>query len=278
MNSIRLSRILPISAMAFVILVCGVARAQQKTSEAAAAGQPSVDISGLWLVQDPGSGSWTEFFENSTGPAPVLPEIQKYNQESRARQRAGDIVNRTAYGEDCPTGNVPTPSQNLPMLMATSRSLNIVQGREEILIGSESERARFIYLDGRDHSIVKTKRYRPSGNGHSIGHWEGNTLVVDTVGFWPKTCDSRFPIMRTPGGGLAKDTTHLEERIQLVDNGEALAWTFTWDDPTIFTKPFRYTYKYRKIPQGYPTEDIDDARDAGFEQRLLQSIIPPPQK
>jgi len=275
MTSIRSSKHQPIALIALMTLLCGLAAAQPTTSTAAA--QPDIDISGLWLVQDPGSGSWTDFFENSTGRAPILPEIEKYRQESLARQRAGDIVNRTAAGEDCPSGNAPTPSALLPMLMATSRPLNIVQGREEILIGSESERARFIYLDGRDHSIVKSKNYKPTGTGHSIARWEGNTLVVDTVGFAPRTCDSRFPIMRTPGGGLAKETTHLDERIQVVDNGEMLSVTFTWEDPTVFSKPFRYTYKYRKIPQGYPVEDNDDARDASYEQRLLQSVIPPPQ-
>jgi hypothetical protein len=274
MTSIRSSKNEAIAVIALMTL-CGSATAQQTSSTAA--GQPDIDISGLWLVQDPGSGSWTDFFENSTGRAPILPDVEKYRQESLARQRAGDIVNRTAAGEDCPSGNAPTPSALLPMLMATSRPLNIVQGREEILIGSESERARFIYLDGRDHSIVKSKNYKPTGTGHSIGHWEGNTLVVDTVGFAPRTCDSRFPIMRTPGGGLAKETTHLEERIQLADNGETISVTFTWEDPTVFSKPFRYTYKYRKIPQGYPVED-NDARDASYEQRLLQSVIPPPQK
>ena len=277
MISFRLSRVRPIAVIALLTLLSGLATAQENPSAAAATSQPGVDISGLWLVQDPGSGSWTDFFENSTGRAPIRPEIEKYRQESLARQRAGDIVNRTAAGEECPSGNAPTYSALLPMLMATSRPLNIVQGREEILLGSESDRARFIYLDGRDHSVVKSKNYKPTGMGHSIARWEGNTLVVDTVGFAPKTCDSRFPIMRTPGGGLAKDTTHLEERFQVVENGEVLSVTFTWEDPTIFTKPFRYTYKYRKIPQGYPVEDIDDARDATYEQRLLQSVIPPAQ-
>ena len=267
MTSIRFSR-----AIALLMLLCGLATAQEKTSAAVSMPvQPDIDISGLWLVQDPGSGNWTDFFENSTGPAPILPEIEKYRQESLARQRAGDIVNRAVRTEDCPAGN-------LPMMMATSRPLNIVQGREEILIGSESERGRFIYLDRRDHSAVKSQHYIPTGTGHSIGRWEGNTLVVDTIGFAPKVCDSRFPIMRTPGGGLAKETTHLEERIQLLDRGEVLAVSFTWDDPTVFSKPFRYTYKYRKIPEGYPVEDNDGARDASYEQRLLESVIPPPQK
>ena len=52
-------------------------------------------------------------------------------------------------------------------------------------------------------------------------------LVVDTVGLTPRVCDSRFPIMRIPGGGLAKETTHLEERIQLLENAEVLSVSFT---------------------------------------------------
>lgn len=271
MTSNRFSSLGPMGVAASLTLLCGFAAAQPNTSAAARVGQPDIDISGLWLVQDPGSGNWTEFFENSTGPAPTLPEIERYKQESLARQRAGDIVNRAVRTEDCPAGN-------LPMMMATSRPLNIVQGREEILIGSESERGRFIYLDGRDHSIVKSAHYIPTGTGHSTGRWDGNTLVVDTVGFAPKVCDSRFPIMRTPGGGLAKETTHLEERIQVLDNGEILSVSFTWDDPTVFTKPFHYTYKYRKIAEGYPVEDNDTARDSTYEQRLLESVKPPPQK
>ena len=136
MTSIRLSRIRPIAVIALLTLLCRLATAQEKRSAAAApAGQSNVDISGLWLVQDPGSGSWTDFFENSTGPAPVLPEIAKSRQESAARQRAGDIVNRTAASDECPSGNAPSYSALLPMLMATSRPLNIVQGREEILLG-----------------------------------------------------------------------------------------------------------------------------------------------
>jgi hypothetical protein len=57
-----------------------------------------------------------------------------------------------------------------------------------------------------------------------------------------------------------------------------LSVTFTWDDPTVFSNPFRYTYKYRKIPAGYPVEDNDSARDSTYEQRLLEFVTPPPQE
>ena len=83
MTLTRPARIRPIAAVGLLTLLSGLATAQQTSTTP---GQPGVDISGMWLVQDPGSGSWTEFFENSTGPAPVLEEIEKYRQESAARQ------------------------------------------------------------------------------------------------------------------------------------------------------------------------------------------------
>lgn len=58
-----------------------------------------------------------------------------------------------------------------------------LQDRHEIVVISEEDMdiARKIYLNGRHPAHVK-----PQPNGHSIGHWEGNTLVVDTVGFADK--------------------------------------------------------------------------------------------
>src|SRR5690348_1616114 len=51
----------------------------------------ATDISGLWLVHDPGSGDWSSFFDNVPKPA-ILPEIQKMNDEENARVAAGNVV------------------------------------------------------------------------------------------------------------------------------------------------------------------------------------------
>ena len=228
--------------MALLTLLCRLASPQQKTS---AAGQPDIDISGLWLVQDPGSGSWTDFFENSTGRAPILPEIEKNRQESAARQRAGDIVNRTAASDECPSGNAPSYSALLPMLMATSRPLNIVQGREEILIGSESDRARFIYLDGRDHSIVKSKNYKPTGMGHSIARWEGNTLVVDVTGLNDETWLGGDIGGKAIYTSIHSDKEHVIERWSR--QGDVLTYNATVEDPVMFTRPWVITPRHVHI-------------------------------
>src|SRR5215469_247752 len=92
------------------------------------------DISGMWLVQDPGSGSFTEWFDNV--PKPLLtPAIVKDNEELAASEKAGNVINRAPRTASCPIGN-------LPLMMASSPALNIVQSSEEVLIGAESNRAR----------------------------------------------------------------------------------------------------------------------------------------
>jgi hypothetical protein len=212
-----------------------------------AAQQSVPDLSGLWLVQDPGSGSWSAWFNNVPKPA-LLPDIIKDNERLEASEAAGNVVNRMERRADCPVGN-------LPMMMASSPPLNISQGRGEVHIGAEAGRGRFIYTDGRGHPDTKSHSYVATGFGHSIGHWENGVLVVDTIGFALRVCDSRRPVMLTPGGGRAKETTHLVERYQILDGGTKLVVSFTWDDPTVFAAPHTYSYTYKKIENGIPVEN-----------------------
>ena len=107
----------------------------------AAAAQGANDISGMWIVQDPGSGNWSDWYNNVPKPA-LRPEVIKDNESLAAREAAGEVVNRAERLASCPFGN-------LPMMMASSPPLNIVQSKEEILIGAEANRGRFIYTDGR---------------------------------------------------------------------------------------------------------------------------------
>ena len=226
-----------------LLLTASVAHAQENK------GASAPDMSGLWLVQDPGSGSWAEWYDNVPKPQ-LKPDIIADNQRMAASEAAGNVVNRAPRTADCPVGN-------LPMMMASSPPLNIVVSRDEILIGSESGRGRFIYTDGRSHPDVKDRSYVPSGFGHSIGRWEGDTLVIDTIGFAPRVCDSRRPVMLVPGGGRAKDTTHLVERFRLV-NPDELSVTFTWEDATVFLAPHTYSYTYKRLPEGLPIENNEE--------------------
>ena len=227
------------------------------------------DFSGMWLVQDPGSGSFEEWFANVPKPQ-LRPAIIEDNAKLEASAKAGNVINTARRLATCPVGN-------LPLMMASSPALNIVAARDEVLLGAESNRARFIYTDGRDHAEVKSPGYRPSGFGHSIGRWERDTLVVDTIGFPATVCDSRHPVMPTPGGGRAKDTTHLTERFHLISHDE-MTITFTYEDPTVYIAPHTFTYKFKRVDQGTPFENNDDNRDPAYQQRQLGSVSTPEQK
>ena len=85
---------------------------------------------------------------------------------------------------------------------------------------------RTIYMDGRSHP----KNLTPSYYGHSIGWWEGDTLVVDTVGFNESFWWDRRGLPHT-------NKLHFVERFTRMDS-RSMRYEFTVDDPGAYTKPF----------------------------------------
>jgi hypothetical protein len=82
-------------------------------------------------------------------------------------------------------------------------------GRVTILGESDGNRVRRIYTDGRSHPADPD----PTFHGHSIGHWEGQTLVVDTVGVLPETYIAFSEAVGLPNNG----DMHIVERIHLAE-------------------------------------------------------------
>jgi hypothetical protein len=217
------------------------------------------DFSGIWERRDEsGSGSFGGLSEG-VPPASLTPEAKKANEEARARQLAGYVVSPAS--RYC-------MYLGMPFIMGQSPPIDIIQGKDEIMITSEqSSAARHIYIDGRRHPDPAT--YEPTTNGHSIGHFEGDTLVVDTIGF--NDLGAAF----VPGGGPRTSTSHLVEHFRLLDSGKVLSITYTWDDPKVYLKPHTYGIIYhRDPPDTYVYEDFCDAGDPA--QGL--SVIPPAQK
>jgi hypothetical protein len=86
---------------------------------------------------------------------------------------------------------------------------------------------RQVFLDGRGHP----KDPNPMWMGHSIGHWEGDTLVIDTVGF-----DNRSWLDNV--GHSHTEMMHVIERFRRTDLGH-LEIEFTIDDPGAYAKPWK---------------------------------------
>jgi hypothetical protein len=104
---------------------------------------------------------------------------------------------------------------------------------------------RTIFLDGRPHTDPDL--VIPSFNGESIGHWEGDTLVVDTTGFveghhWVDT------------GIPASDKLHVVERIKLLNNSDTLEIEYTFSDPKSWEGEFKSTKRFRRMEDTDITE------------------------
>lgn len=231
-----------------------------KVKSGASPRQDSVpDLSGIWERRDDsGSGSFGGVTQR-TPPALITPEVRRINEDARARALAGQVQS---------FGSRYCQYLGMPFIMGQSPPIDVVQGKEEILIMSEqASAARHIYTDGRGHPDLST--YEPTTNGHSIGHWEGDGFVADTIGF------NELGAQNVPGGGLRTSTSHLVEHFRLLDGGKRLSITFTWDDPKVYLKPHTYEIIYYKDPpETYVYEDFCDAGDPAQGR----SVIPPPQK
>jgi hypothetical protein len=102
-----------------------------------------------------------------------------------------------------------------------NNNFQLFQTPESVVILTEMVHdARITPMDGRPHGNVRQWR------GDSRGHWEGNTLVVDTTNFKRETS--------LPGSGAS---THLIERFTRTD-ADTLLYEFTVEDPTTWTKPW----------------------------------------
>ena len=97
---------------------------------------------------------------------------------------------------------------------------------------------RLVPTDGRPHRDNVPPVYR----GDSVGHWDGDTLVVDVAGFNDKTW------LPGRGGSMHSDQLHVVERYR--HNGETISYEATMVDPKVFTKPFVYTTTLKKSAPG----------------------------
>lgn len=187
-------------------------------SAGAAAAQPHPDLSGFWELR---------YDSFNVPPASVTPATL----EGAATQMRHDIE---AVRWCDPIG--------MPAVMGDRAPIDLRQSASVIgIVAKPSSSERYIYLDGRKHP--EKDELEGTTNGHSIGRWEGETLVVDTIGFNDRG------ITRLPGGGVRTPNSHLTERFRLIANGQRLDVTFTWEDAGVFTKPHTYELRYYRIPE-----------------------------
>jgi len=115
------------------------------------------------------------------------------------------------------------------------------QPKEITMLWQMDQQVRHIYMN-----VPHSANPKPSWYGESVGHYEGDTLVVDTVGQNTKTFIDNY---RTPHS----DKLHVVERFHVVEGGKTLQADITIEDPVALAQPLHVMHQWRKV-QGPMTE------------------------
>ena len=183
-------------------------------------------LTGMWLI-DPKDFGKTDF----DNPPPYAPgPLAAYRAEEKAVD-AGKVLS---------DGSRLCRPPGMPGFMMNEFALEILESPNRITMVSEaSPLARSIYLDKTRHQLD----IEPMWNGHSIGRWDGDTLVIDTANLNAKANHIAFG-----GSGPTSGTTHIVERVRLADGGKTMVDEMVIDDPTLLTKSYRITKHFKRLP------------------------------
>jgi hypothetical protein len=149
----------------------------------------------------------------------VAPALQPGAEKFKIiRGGPGDVRGTTTLGTDCkPLG--------IPQSFVTPYPFQIVQTLKMLVMIFEYPNAvRFIPTDGRAHPADPD----PTWMGNGVGRWDGDTLVVDSIGFNDKTEVSGF---------MHTESLHVVERYHRLDNG-SLQYDVTVEDPNVWVSPW----------------------------------------
>jgi hypothetical protein len=186
------------------------------------------------VMQDPK----VKYVPNNVGGQPTwrYADVNNPNLTQFAKdglKKANDMVDKgfAMYNRTSRCWQPGIPSLNL----SPGRTYFLQTPKEVTIIWQRDQIVRHVYLNQRHSANPK-----PSWNGESVGHYEGDTLVVDTIG---QTTKSFVDLFRTPHS----EKLHVIERFRMIEGGTKLQVEFTVDDPVAFVKPWKGTKVWTKI-------------------------------
>ena len=225
----------------------------------AADGKP--DLSGIWItgalaliVGDEEAKAIAQA-DVAAGRKPLVREPPPYKPEAEAKRQ----YYLSRRGIDDPMARCFI--SGVPRITTRPLPFQIVQMRGQVIILYEAHHAfRIIPTDGRPHP----DDIEPSFNGDSVAHWEGDTLVVDVVGFNEKTWLAGV-------GTIHSDKLHVTERYTR-DTYDTILYDVVMEDPEVFTKPWHEHEIFRLRPNERlrEYECIENNEDLQRFEKLLE--------
>jgi hypothetical protein len=178
------------------------------------------------------------YVPNNSGAQPTFriadlgnPNLKPWAREAMKRENENVLAGKIAFTarSSC------RPAGVQGFMMFIIEPIFFVQSPNKVLmIHSGNEEVRRIYLD-----VPHSASPKPSWYGESVGHYEGDTLVIDTIGMNDKTFIDNY---RTPH----TEKLHVVERWKMIDDGKMLEVDIKVDDPDTFNEPWSTIQRYRR--------------------------------
>lgn len=191
------------------------------------------DFTGVWLARTVVTEART-----ADGKAPPeLPATREQHQKNRAA---------IAQGDADVDGTLRCLPPGVPRLMFEAGPFEIAQRTDQLVLMFQTQRlVRFVRLNGKHPAEFVLAPYL----GDSVGHWEGSTLVIDTVGLNDSTLIDSTGLPHS-------DALHVTERLRLMPGGMRLEDTLTIEDAATFSAPWRIQRVFEKRTDLAIQEDI----------------------
>jgi hypothetical protein len=182
------------------------------------------------------------FVPNGVDKQPTfrIPDLSHPNLKPWVKERMKKDTDEILAGKVAFTAQSSCWPAGVPFFMGYGGPdpLVFVQTPKQVwIVWREDNQARRVYMD-----VPHSSNLKPSWYGESVGHYEGDTLVIDTIGLNDKTV---VDIYRTPH----TEKLHVVERWRIVDGGQGMEVVFTVDDPDAFYEPWSGMRRYRRVEQ-----------------------------
>jgi hypothetical protein len=184
---------------------------------------------------------------------PEAPILQPWVKEALRKRNALVRSGRGGLSRQASCWPVGVPAFVLHVI----HPIFVIQSPKEVVMVWQGDHVvRRIYLD-----VPHSPEVKPSWFGESVGHYEGDTLVVDTVGIDKRTFVDGYQTPHT-------EQLHVVERFRIVDGGMGVEINVHVEDPGAFTMPWSAVQRWRRVEPGVaenniPLNPVSSSSDAG---------------
>ena len=179
------------------------------------------------------------YVPNNTGGQPTFriadvnnPNLTQFAKDSLKKSNEDVLAGKPMWSRSARCWATGVPA----FLLIPVQPMFVIQTPKQVtMIAQHDNDVRRVYLD-----VPHSANPKPSWYGESVGRYDGDALVIDTIGLNDKTFIDNF---RTPHS----DRLHVIERMRMVEEGKFLETELLIDDPAVFIKPLHVTKRSRRV-------------------------------